>query len=298
LKTIDPVALAKFSEAKRQAKAVKDARAVYQRIREYGEVSNKEAARRLTAEGFPKIFGKGPWTGTDIRRCYVRIIPIYGLDLDAADLRRLNEETDHYENTRRSAQGKRALSYEKWRFVEASPRPPLRFTNPVDSQDAKGKLDHLRKAKQLLGEKTSVMAIPPLSLETIEDKEQRQLWNERLGLTLGRRKYHWGRLTQPFADSAIGNAIIEAFAPKLGEALVHEIDAALVDEAACIAIRQVLVELGKGFDRKHSLSRVTSDIIKALGDAATLQRMKQQYPDQYRRLERALQASASARKKQ
>jgi DNA-directed RNA polymerase len=302
LKKIDPAALGKLSGAKRQANACKHNRAVYQRIREYGDVSNKEAARRLTTEGVPKIRGKGAWTATDIRKLYVHISAVYGLDLDAADLQRLNEEADRHENTRRAAQGKRALFYDEWRFVEAAPRPPLRFTNPDDSQEAKGKLDHLRKARRLLKEETSVMAIAPSLLETIEDNEQRQLWNERLGLSLGRRKYHWNRLTQPLADSAIGNAIIEEFTPTLrkkiekrvagegvppGEPDVQKLLGLIDAEAvARIVIHRALVEFGNGFDRKHPLSWVVNSIAKVLREEAAVSHMKQQHPAFARKVEK------------
>lgn len=279
----------------RLASAGARALSVCMKLLAYGDVTQKAAARLLTAEGFPKIRGTGDWEGTDVRRLYETVYRVYGLD--AAALRRLTEEADCHENIARVGKGLQILTYAEWRVIEQVPRPPLLVSERGGLEEARKQLARLRKAQRLLKDEATATAVSPSSLETIEDKEQRQRWNEHLGLLLGRRRYHCYRLTQPFADSAIGNAIIARFAPKPSEALSEEIDAALVDETASIAIRQVLVELGKGHDRKHPLSRVTSDITKALEDAATIQRMKQQYPTQYRRLERALRATDSARKK-
>lgn len=279
-KKFNPAALALMSAEMRRPQVGARALTVCLRALAYGRgVSQKEAARRLTADRFPKLRGAGKWEATDLRNAYASVKSVYGLA--AVDLLQLVEEADRFENALREARGKCALSFEEWGEITAAPRPPLRIDG---TEEGARKLDRLQRARHLLEDGETHPPAVPLSLEAGEDKEARQLRNERLGLILGRRRYHYNRLTQPLEDSDLGNACIEKAAKKLSRkvkglaALTPEAQGLLgdADTLARRVIYQVLGELGNG--RRRPISKVEARLADALMAEPTIAIMKQFNP--------------------
>lgn len=259
------------SLATRQASSIKNARIARQWLRQWEpDLPKGEARRRLTECEVPKASGRvGPWYDRDVAQLFAPLSATYGPPLQADDQRRLQEDANRFENAVRIGKGLRPLSFDEWRIVETAPRPPF-----VSGPYAAGQVARYRDAIALLKGHSE-------GLDELDGEIERphgadlELWNERLAVELGVRRFHHERLISPLADSALGAAILREYGPPdQAEAQPGGIRQIYEDPQAFEnAVYQILFELGKEPGRRRSIEQVSRDIASAIGDQRTVQEM-------------------------